>query len=156
MGSHPAPKALPWVGSWPARNMLPWVGSPSPLPIFTIFAHTSHVKGLTAFLLSRGDSSLVLLPPSPSPKPLSTAGRFLLPLTPFLLRFLPYPSRAGRLRRSPGCSDDRRTADSSIKELYTGDGSRRDHRFDRVRLCLAWHSSASVGDDAPTNSDSNR
>ena len=29
-----------------------------------------------------------------------------------------------------------RTADSSIKELYIGDGLRRDHRFDFVRLCL--------------------
>ena len=38
-----SPKALSWVGSCPALNLLPWVGSPSPLPHFTIFAHTSHV-----------------------------------------------------------------------------------------------------------------
>ena len=43
VGSCPTPKALSWVGSCPALNMLPFVGSPSPLPLFTIFAHTSHV-----------------------------------------------------------------------------------------------------------------
>ena len=40
-------------------------------------------------------------------------------------------------RRNPGCSDDRRPAHSSIKKFYSGDGLRRNHRFDHVRLCLA-------------------
>ena len=59
------------------------------------------------------------------------------------------------LRRSPGCSDAHRTADLSIPEFFKGDGPRRDHRFDCVRLRHAWHSSPSVVDDAPTNSDNN-
>ena len=36
----------------------------------------------------------MFLPPSTLPKAESAAGRFLLPLTPFSYRFLPYPSRA--------------------------------------------------------------
>ena len=40
MDSKPSLKALSWVGSCPAPNMLPWVGFLSPLPRFTIFAHT--------------------------------------------------------------------------------------------------------------------
>ena len=43
LDSNPSPKAFSWVGSCPALNMLPWVSPPSPLPHFTIFAHTSHV-----------------------------------------------------------------------------------------------------------------
>ena len=81
--------------------MLPWVGSLSPLPHFTIFARMSHVQGMTAFLLPRGDSSLVFLPPSPLPKAVPAAGRFCLPLTPFSLPFLPYPSRAARTPQKP-------------------------------------------------------
>ena len=57
--------------------------------------------------------------------------------------------------RSPGCSDAHRTAASSTKEVYTGDGLRRNRRFDCVCLCLAWDSSPSVIDDAPPFSDSN-
>ena len=40
------------------------------------------------------------------------------------------------LGRSPDCRDDRRPA-NSFKEFYTGDRLGRDHRPDRVRLCLA-------------------
>ena len=76
-------------------------GLPLSSTAFTIFAHTSHVYGLTAFLPLRGDSSLVFLPPSPLPKAVPAAGRFRLPLAPFSLRFLPYPSRAARAPQKP-------------------------------------------------------
>ena len=42
-----------------------------------------------------------------------------------------------------------------LSRSSTKDAPRRNHRFDCVRLRLAWHSSPSVVDDAPTNSDSN-
>ena len=96
----------------------------------------------------------MFLPPSPLPKAVPAVGRFRLPLTPFSLRFCHTHRGRHGLRRSAGCSDAHRTADLSIPEFYTGDGPRRD-RFDCVRLRLAWHSSPSVVDDAPTNSDSN-
>ena len=41
----------------------------------------------------------MFLPPSPLPKTTPAAGRFRLPLTPFSIRFLPYPSRAATTRR---------------------------------------------------------
>ena len=47
------------------------------------------------------------------------------------------------------------TADLSITAFITGDGPRRDHRFDCVRLRHSWHSSPSVIDDASTNIDNN-
>ena len=109
------------------------------------------IDGLSA---SPGDSLLVFLPPSPLPKAVPAAGRFRLPLTPFFLWFLPYPSRAARAPGS-GFSDAYGTADLSISAFFTGDGPRRDHRFDCVRLRHAWHSNPSVVDDAPTNSDKN-
>ena len=111
--------------------------------------------GLTAFLLPRGDSSLVFLPPSPPPKAVPAAGRSFLPLSPFRFGFCHTHRRRHGLRRRPGSSDAHRTVDSSIKEFYPADRLRRDHRFICVRLCLAWHSSPSVVDDAPTSSDSN-
>ena len=49
------------------------------------------------------------------------------------------------LRRSPGCRDDRRPADS-FKEFYTGGRFGRDHGPDRVRSCLAWLSGAPDGE----------
>ena len=98
--------------------------------------------------------------------------RLFLPRTDFTChghRFRFGFCRAHRVRhgpqRSPGCSYIRRPADSSNKEFYTGDGLRRDHRSDRVRLCLDWYSSAFVDDaafgthlnsDAAANRHSNR
>ena len=55
----------------------------------------------------------------------------------------------------PGYSDADRTANLSIPAFFPGDGPRSDHRFDCIRLRHAWHSSPSVVDDAPTNSDNN-
>ena len=89
------------MGSCPALNMLSWVGSFSPLPHFTISAHTSQTYELTAFLLPRRDSSLVFLPPSPLPNAAPAAGRSCLPLAPFKLRRLPYPSKAARAPQEP-------------------------------------------------------
>ena len=43
----------------------------------------------------------MLLPPSPLPKIVPAAGRSRVPLTPFSLRFLPYPSRAARAPQKP-------------------------------------------------------
>ena len=43
----------------------------------------------------------MLLPPSPLLKAVPPVGRFRLPLTPFPLRFLPYPSRAARAPQEP-------------------------------------------------------
>ena len=43
----------------------------------------------------------MFLPPSPLPKAVPAAGRFLLPLTPFSLRFLPHPSRAAWAPQKP-------------------------------------------------------
>ena len=119
--SNPSPKALSWVGSCPALNMLPWVGSLSPLPRFTIFAHTSHIEGLTAFQFPRGDSSLVFLPPSPLPKAVPAAGRFHLPPTLFSLRLLSYPSRAARAPQKTWLQ--RRPSHSRL--IYPGVLSRR-------------------------------
>ena len=51
---------------------------------------------MTTFLLLRGHSSLAFLPPSPLPMAVPAAGRFRLPLIPFSLRLLLYPSRAAR------------------------------------------------------------
>ena len=96
----------------------------------------------------------MFLAPSPPPKAVPDAGQFRLPLTPFSLRFLPYLLRAAQAPQQPGCSDVHRTADSSIKEFYTGDGLQRNRRFDCVCLCLTWPSSPSVVDDVPTNSGS--
>ena len=98
----------------------------------------------------------MFLPPSPLPKAVPAAGRSRLQLTPVSLRFCHTHRGRHGLRRSPGCSDAHRTVDLSIKEFYTGDGPRHDHRFDCVRLRLSWHSNPSAVDDAPTSNDSNR
>ena len=68
-----------------------------------------------------------------------------------------YPSRVERAPQNPWLQ--RRPSHSRPLYqgvLHRGDGFPRDHGFDGVRLCRAWHSSPSVSDDAPTNSDSNR
>ena len=108
-----------------------------------------------AILLPREDSSLVFLPPSPLPKALPAACRFLLLLILFSPRFSSYPSRAARTPQKPWLHNDRRSSDSDSKEFYARDGLRRDIRFDRIHLCLDWHSIPSVGDDTPTNRDVN-
>ena len=109
---RPTPKALLWLDSCPSpKAMFGWARAPhgtcclgwAPSHPYRIsqFTHTSHVLGSTAFLLPRGDSSLVFLPPSPQPKTVPAACRFRLPPTPFSLRFLPYPSRATRAPQKP-------------------------------------------------------
>ena len=60
------------------------------------------------------------------------------------LRFLRYHRVRHGLRKTPGCRDDRRPADSIFKEFYTGDRLRRYHWPDRARICLAWLSGAST------------
>ena len=150
--SNPSPKALPWVDSCHALNMLPWAGSHSPRPHFTIFEHTTHVQGLTAFLLPQGDSSLVFLPPSPLLKAVPAVGRFRMPLTPFPRRCLPSLSRAARAPQKPWLQRRPSHSEFSIPEFYTGVGPAA---TTGVRICLAWHSSPSVVDDAPTNTDNN-
>ena len=42
-------QVLPCVGWRPTPRALFGLGSLSPLPIFAIFAHTAHVRGLTTF-----------------------------------------------------------------------------------------------------------
>ena len=49
----------------------------------------------------REHSSLAFLPPSQLPKTVPVAGRFNPPLTPFSIRFLPYPSRAAQAPQKP-------------------------------------------------------
>ena len=107
-------------------------------------------------------SLAVILHPSPPSIAIPAAGGFACSRQRF--RFGLCRTHRGRhgLRRSPGCRDDRRPADS-IKEFYTGDRLGRDHWPDRVRLCLAWLSGAPDGEavfgphlhsDAPTYSNS--
>ena len=52
---------------------------------FHDFRTHEHVYRLTAFLLPRGDSSVVFLPPSLLPNAVPDAGRFHLPITSFSL-----------------------------------------------------------------------
>ena len=88
----------------------------------------------------------------------AAGGLYLQPTT-ISLRSLPYPPRSTRAPQKPRLP---RPADS-FKEFYTGDRLGRDHRPDRVGLCLAWLSGARDGEavfelhlhsDAPTYSNS--
>ena len=154
--SNPSPKAPSWVGSCPALNLLPWVGSLSPYRV-SRFSHTRATYKVcrpfcfpgenrrSCSFLRRHYRNLY------RPRVDFTCRRHL-----FRFGFGHTHRGRHRLRRSPGCSDAHRTADLSIPEFFTGDGPRRDHPFDCVRLHHAWQSSPSVVDDTPTNSDNNR
>ena len=89
------------LGGLVPRPESAWVGSLSPQPIFAIFAHTGHVRGLTTFLLPRGDSSLVFQHPSPSSIAAPVAGGLCLSPTTISLRSLPYPPRSARAPQKP-------------------------------------------------------
>ena len=74
----------------------------------------------------------MFLPPSPLPKAVPATGRFHLPLTPFSLRFLPYPSRTARAPQKPWLQ--RRPSHSRL--IYPGIFYRRRPRpRPPVRLC---------------------
>ena len=96
-------------------------GLPLASTAFTIFAHTRREQGLAAFLVPRGDSSPVFLPPSPTPKAVPGRGSISPAATPLSLRFLPYPSRAARAPQKPWLL--RRASHSRL--LYQGVPHRR-------------------------------
>ena len=74
----------------------------------------------------------MFLPPSPLPKAVPAAGRFRLPLTPFSIRCLPYPSRAARAPQKPWLQ--RRPLHGPL--LYQGNlHRRRTPPRPPVRLC---------------------
>ena len=79
---------------------------------------------------------MFLHPSPPSIAAPAAGGLCLQPTT--MIRFGLRRTHRGRhgLRRSPGCSDGRRPADS-FKESYTGDRLGRNHGPDRVRLRTA-------------------
>ena len=91
---------LPCVGWCPTPRALLGVGSLSPLPIFAIFAHMGHVRGLTtSLLLGRLIARVTAAVTHDDRRP----GRGDVSRAPTLLslRFLPYRLRVARARQKP-------------------------------------------------------
>ena len=175
MGSCPAPKTLQWLGSCPTL-CLGWAHVRTESAVLGGLPFTSTDSH--DFRIHRPRIGIVGLAANPrrfvahvytcviTAEGCNGRGSISPAADTVFASVLSYPPRAARPPpRSPGCSDDRLTADSFTKKFYTGGGLRRHRRSDRVRLCLAWHSIASVGDaafkphlnlDASTSSDSNR